>query len=306
MEKVIIVGSGPAGLTAAIYTSRAMLNPLMFEGYGAGGQLMTTTEVDNYPGFPKGILGPDLMQDFRKQAERFGTRLVTKDVTRVDLTKRPFTVWVGEETHQSESVIIATGASAKLIGLDAEKKLMGRGVSTCATCDGAFFKNQEVLIVGGGDTAMEEAIFLTRFASKVTVVHRREKLRASAIMQEKAMANSKIAWVWNSVIEKIEGENEVTGAILKNVVTGDTRKVACQAVFVAIGHTPNTQLFHGQIKTDENGYIVTHEGSKTSVDGVFACGDVQDHVYRQAITAAGSGCMAAIDCSRWLEHHGKQ
>ena len=301
MEKVIIIGSGPAGLTAAVYTSRALLQPLMFEGFQAGGQLMLTTEVENYPGFPQGILGPELMALFRKQAEKFGTRIVSKDVTRVNFSKKYFIVEVGDEKYETETVIIATGASAQLIGLESERRLMGHGVSTCATCDGAFFRNQEVVVVGGGDTAMEEAIFLTRFASKVTVVHRRDKLRASQIMQDRASKNPKIAWVWNSVLEEILGEKEVTGVRLKNIHTKDAITLSCQGVFIAIGHIPNTQLFNGQIDMDSNGYIVTKAGAKTNLEGVFACGDVQDHIYRQAVTAAGSGCMVAIECERYLE-----
>lgn len=301
MEKVIIIGSGPAGLTSAIYTSRAKLSPLMFEGYLAGGQLMLTTEVENFPGFPEGIMGPKLMQSFRSQAERFGTRIVTKDVTKVDLSQRPFKVYVDETVYETESVIISTGATAKLLGLEKERGLMGRGVSTCATCDGAFFQNQEVVIVGGGDSAMEEAVFLTRFASKVTVVHRRDTLRASQIMQDRARKNPKIAWKLNTGVEDILGDKEVTGIKLKNFATGEVYDMPTQAVFVAIGHTPNTALFKGQINTDENGYIVTQDGTKTNIPGVFAAGDVQDHIYRQAITAAGSGCAAALDCERFLE-----
>lgn len=297
----MIIGSGPAGLTAAIYMSRAKLTPLMYEGYLAGGQLMLTTEVENFPGFPEGIMGPKLMSDFRKQAERFGTRIVTKDVTKVDLSSRPFKVYIEDEVHETQSVVIATGASAKLLGLEKERKLMGRGVSTCATCDGAFFQEQEVIIVGGGDSAMEEAMFLTRFASKVTVVHRRDQLRASQIMQDRARKNPKIHWMLNHGVEDILGETEVTAIKLKNFSNGQVVDIPCSAVFVAIGHTPNTQLFNGQLNMDENGYLITQNGSKTNVEGVFACGDVQDHVYRQAITAAGSGCMAAIDCERYLE-----
>ncbi|HEX5037952.1 MAG TPA: thioredoxin-disulfide reductase [bacterium] len=302
VENVIIIGSGPAGLTAAIYTSRADLTPLMIEGYQAGGQLMLTTDVENFPGYPEGVLGPDMMADLRKQAERFGTRYLTKDVTKVDFSKRPFTVEVGEEKYQAKSVIISTGASAKLIGLPNEKRLMGKGVTTCATCDGAFFRNMDVAIVGGGDSAMEEANFLTRFASKVTVVHRREELRASKIMQDRAKANPKIAFLWNSTVEDVLGEKEVEGLKIKNVKTGETSVLKVAGLFVAIGHEPNTKLFKGLIDMDENGYLKTRDGMKTNVEGVFACGDVQDHVYRQAITAAGSGCMAAIDCERWLEH----
>jgi thioredoxin reductase (NADPH) len=300
MEKVIIIGSGPAGLTAAIYASRALLSPLMFEGFTAGGQLMLTTEVENFPGFPEGVMGPDLMAQFRKQAERFGSRIVTKDVTRVDFKRRPFVVEAENERHEAESVVIATGASAKMLGVPSEMRLVGHGVSTCATCDGAFFRNQEIVIVGGGDSAMEEAIFLSRFASKVTVVHRRDQLRASVIMQNKVKSNPKIAFAWNSVVADVLGTKEVEGVLLTDTKTGKMRTLACQGVFVAIGHTPNTALFKGELELDAGGYIVTKSGSRTSVDGVFACGDVQDHVYRQAITASGSGCVAALDCERWL------
>ncbi|MCI5072089.1 thioredoxin-disulfide reductase [bacterium] len=301
-EKVIIIGSGPAGLTAAIYTSRALLKPLMFEGYQAGGQLMTTTDVENFPGFPEGVMGPEMMQMFRKQAERFGTRLETKDVSKVDLSSKPYKVWVGQNEYETDSVIIATGATAKLLGLEAEKTMMGRGVSTCATCDGAFYKDKEVAVVGGGDSALEEAMFLTRFANKVTVIHRREELRASQIMQERAKANKKIEWLWNTVVDDIVGDNSgVSGLKLSNRNTDEKTELNVHGVFIAIGHKPVTQLFEGQLELSENGYILTQEGSKTSKEGVFACGDVQDEVYRQAITAAGSGCMAAIDCERYLE-----
>lgn len=303
MEKVIIIGSGPAGLTAAIYASRALLSPLMLEGYQAGGQLMWTTDVENFPGFPNGIMGPELMGQFREQAVRFGTKIQTKDVTKVDFSKRPFKVWVENDVYESESIIISTGATAKLLGLESEQKLMGKGVSTCATCDGAFFKNQELVVVGGGDSAMEEATFLTRFASKVTVVHRREELRASQIMQEKARKNPKIQWMLDSTPIEIEGSKEVTGIKVENNKTGNIQVIPAQGVFVAIGHYPNTKLFEGQLELDAGGYIVTHEGTKTKIPGVFAAGDVQDHIYRQAITAAGSGCQAAIDCERYLEHH---
>lgn len=303
MEKVIIIGSGPAGLTSAIYASRALLSPLMFEGYQAGGQLMWTTDVENYPGFPEGIMGPELMKQFRDQAIRFGTKIQTKDVTKVDFSSRPFKVWVEDKIYESQSIIISTGATAKLLGLPSEQKLMGKGVSTCATCDGAFFKNQELIVVGGGDSAMEEATFLTRFASKVTIVHRRDQLRASQIMQEKARKNSKIAWELDSTPISIEGEKEVTGMKIKNNKTGEVKNIPAQGVFVAIGHRPNTEMFSGQIELDSGGYIVTREGTKTNIEGVFAAGDVQDHIYRQAITAAGSGCQAAIDCERFLQHH---
>ncbi len=300
-ENVIIIGSGPAGLTAAIYTARADLNPLMIEGYQAGGQLMLTTEVENYPGFPNGILGPALMENLRKQAERFGTRFLTQDVTQVDLTRPPFKVFVGDKPYEARSVIVSTGASARLIGLPNEKRLMGKGVTTCATCDGAFFRGMEVAIVGGGDSAMEEAIFLTKFASKVSVIHRRDQLRASKIMQDRAFANKKITFVWNSVVEDVLGEKEVEALKLKDVKTGKNSILKVAGLFVAIGHDPNTKLFQGQLEMDKNGYLITHDGTKTNVAGIFACGDVQDHVYRQAITAAGSGCQAAIDCERYLE-----
>ncbi len=301
MEHVIIIGSGPAGLTAAIYTARADLNPFMIEGYQAGGQLMLTSDVENYPGYPKGVLGPEMMADFRKQAERFGTRYLTKDVTRVDLKKRPFLVEVGEEKFEAKSIIISTGASARLIGLPNEKRLMGKGVTTCATCDGAFFRNMEVAVVGGGDSAIEEATFLTRYCTRVTVIHRRDALRASKIMQDRAFANKKIGFIWDTVVEDVLGEKEVEGLKLKNVKTGETATLKVAGLFVAIGHDPNTQLFKGQIDMDANGYLITRDGMKTNVPGVFACGDVQDHVYRQAITAAGSGCQAAMDCERYLE-----
>ncbi|MBI2083768.1 MAG: thioredoxin-disulfide reductase [Deltaproteobacteria bacterium] len=300
-ENVIIIGSGPAGLTAALYTARADLNPLCIEGYQRGGQLMLTTEVENFPGFPNGILGPELMEIFRKQAERFGTRFMTQDVTRVDLKKTPFLVEVGNEKHEARAVIISTGASARMIGLPNEKRLMGKGVTTCATCDGAFFRNMEVAVVGGGDSAMEEAIFLTRFCTKVTVIHRRDQLRASKIMQDRAFANKKIQFIWDTAVQDVIGEKEVQALKLKNLKTNEVNELKVAGLFVAIGHEPNTQLFKGQIEMDKNGYIVTKDGSKTNLPGVFACGDVQDHVYRQAITAAGSGCMAAIDAERYLE-----
>ena len=301
-REVIIIGSGPAGLTAAIYTARASLNPLQFEGYQRGGQLMLTTEVENYPGFRDGIMGPELMDEMKAQAARFGTEIVSKDVERVDFSQRPFRVWVEGVEYQAETVIIATGATAKLLGVPGESELMGRGVSTCATCDGAFFRERLIGIVGGGDSAMEEANFLTRFGRRVYVFHRRDELRASKIMQQRAFDNPKIEFVWNTVIEEALGDGKLERVRLRDTQTGATREMELDALFVAIGHTPTTAFLGGQLDLDENGYIVTQgRGSRTSVDGVFACGDCQDHVYRQAITAAGSGCMAAIDAERWLE-----
>ncbi len=305
MHNVVIIGSGPAGLTAAIYTARANLSPLMIEGSQAGGQLTLTTDVENFPGFPQGIMGPQLIQDMRAQAERFGTAFQTADVTKLDLSRRPFAVTINdEETIQARSLIISTGASANLLGLDSESRLLGHGVSTCATCDGFFFRGQPIVVIGGGDSAMEEATFLTKFASRVTIVHRRDKLRASKIMQDKAMKNDKISFRWNSMVEEVLGDDVVTGLRLRDAVTGDTATLDCKGVFVAIGHTPNTQLFTGQIDTDANGYIQTSHGTATNVPGVFAAGDVQDPHYRQAITAAGTGCMAAMDAERFLEAEG--
>jgi thioredoxin reductase (NADPH) len=298
----VIIGSGPAGLTAAVYASRANLSPLLIEGWQSGGQLTTTTEVENYPGFAKGIMGPELMKEMRAQAERFGTEFLTADVTAVNFEQQPFTITVdAEQTIRAKAVIIATGASAIQIGVKNETRLTGHGVSTCATCDGFFFKGKELIVVGGGDAAMEEATFLTKFGTKVSIIHRRDKLRASKIMQDRATKNEKITFIWNSVVEDILGNDTVTGVRVKNLVTGKVTEVPCSGVFVAIGHRPNTNLFTGQLDMDAKGYIRTTQGTATNVPGVFAAGDVQDSVYRQAVTAAGSGCMAAIDAERFLE-----
>jgi thioredoxin reductase (NADPH) len=303
IENLIIIGSGPAGLTAAVYSARANLKPLMIEGEEAGGQLMITTDVENYPGFAKGVTGPDLISVMRQQAERFGTRFITRNVTKVDFSQRPFKVWVGKELYLAQSVVVTTGASAKWLGLASERKYTNRGVSACATCDGAFFKNVEVGVVGGGDTAMEEANFLTRFASKVYVIHRRDSFRASKIMADRTLKNPKIEVIWNTEVVEVVGDDKaMTGVVLKNLVTGVTEQKALQGLFLAIGHKPNTDLFKEFLTLDETGYIKTKPGSSyTNIEGVFAAGDVQDHIYRQAITAAGTGCMAAIDAERWLE-----
>ncbi len=301
-ENLIIIGSGPAGYTAALYASRANLNPLVFEGSQRGGQLMITTDVENYPGFPDGIMGPDLMDQFRKQAERFGARLETSDVSRVDFSSRPFKVWVGENQYDAEAVIIATGASAKWLGIPGEAELTGMGVSACATCDGFFFREKELIVIGGGDSAMEEALFLTKFASKVTIVHRRDEFRASAIMAQRALDHSKIEVIWNTQVTEIMGESGVTGARLQNVETGEETEMAVDGVFVAIGHKPNTDIFADQLALGDKGYIdLPGRSTATSTQGVFAAGDVADTVYRQAVTAAGTGCQAAIDAERWLE-----
>ncbi len=300
-EKVIIIGSGPAGYTAAIYSSRALLKPLMFEGEESGGQLMITTEVENFPGFPKGVTGPELMELLRAQAERFGTELIRKNITKVDMSSRPFKVWQGTTEYHAETLVIATGATAKYLGLESEKKFYNKGVSACATCDGAFFRNMKVAVVGGGDTAMEEALFLTRFATEVYIIHRRDHFRASKYMAEKALAHPKIKPVWDTEVIEVSGDQFVSGLKVKNLKTSAVSDLAVEGLFIAIGHKPNSDLFKSQLDMDETGYIKTKpHSSASSVDGVFVCGDVQDHIYRQAITAAGSGCMAAIDSERWL------
>ena len=305
-RKVIIIGSGPAGLTAAVYAARANLEPLVFAGSQPGGQLTITTDVENCPGFPDGIMGPDLMEQMRKQAVRFGAKCEYKTVDKADLTNSPFSVWVKDDKYTADTIIISTGASARLLGLDSESELMGYGVSACATCDGFFFKEKEVLVVGGGDSAAEEAIFLTKFASKVTIVHRRDELRASKIMQDRVFDNKNIETMWNSAVEDIIGSKDtgVTGAVIKDTVSNETREISCDGIFMAIGHVPNTVVFNDQLKLDDNGYIITEPGTtNTNIPGVFACGDVQDQIYRQAVTAAGTGCMSAIDAERWLENN---
>ena len=310
VRNVIVIGSGPAGLTAAIYTARANMAPLVIEGEPSstsdqpGGQLMLTTEVENFPGFPEGVMGPELMMNFRSQAERFGAEFITEKVTRVDFSERPFRVWVRDQEYRAETIIVSTGAQSLMLGLEEESRLMGHGLSTCATCDGFFFRGQEIAVVGGGDSAIEEATFLTRFADKVTLIHRRDELRASKIMQDRAFANPKIEFLWNHTVTAIKGADKIDGIEVTNTVDGSVSDLAVTGLFVAIGHRPNTDLFRGVLDMEDNGYLITRTGSTyTNVDGVFACGDVQDHTYRQAITAAGSGCMAAIDAERWLEGH---
>ena len=308
VRNVIIIGSGPAGLTAAIYAARANLEPLIIEGEPSstsdqpGGQLMLTTEVENFPGFPDGIMGPELMIKFREQAQRFGAEFLTEKVTAIDFSQRPFKVWVRDQLFTAQSIIVSTGAQSLMLDLPAESRLLGHGLSTCATCDGFFFRNQEIAVVGGGDSAVEEATFLTKFASKVILIHRRDHLRASKIMQDRALANPKIEMMWHTVVDDLVGEQKLEGAVVRNTVTGITSTLPVTGLFVAIGHRPNTDLFKGVLAMEDNGYLITQPGSTyTNIDGVFACGDVQDHTYRQAITAAGSGCMAAIDAERWLE-----
>jgi thioredoxin reductase (NADPH) len=316
VRNVLIIGSGPAGLTAAIYTARANLNPLVIEGEPSstsdqpGGQLMLTTEVENFPGFPDGIMGPELMMNFRAQAARFGAEFLTEKVTKVDFSARPYSVWIGdpnadEPTYQANAVIISTGAQSLMLGVPDEERLLGHGLSTCATCDGFFFRGHDIGVVGGGDSALEEAIFLTKFADSVTIIHRRDELRASKIMQERARANDKISFLWNHVVEGLQGDDKLSGVEVRDVLTDERTVLPLTGLFVAIGHRPNTDLFKGLLDMEDNGYLITEpDSTRTNVEGVFACGDVQDHTYRQAITAAGSGCMAAIDAERWLEAQG--
>jgi thioredoxin reductase (NADPH) len=301
VREVIVIGGAAAGYTAALYTARANMNPLVIEGISWGGQLMITSDVENYPGYPEGVLGPEMMQEFRRQAERFGAEFLTDDVTKVDFSERPYRVWAGDDEHRAETVIVATGANARQLGLPSERTLQGRGVSYCAVCDAAFFRDKEVVVVGGGDSAMEEAIFLAKFASKVTLVHRRDAFRASQIMTDRAQATEKIEFVLDSVVEEVLGDGVVTGVVVRNVKTDERTEIPAEGLFVAIGHDPTTALFKGQLDMDESGYLLTKgKSTETNVPGVFAAGDVQDHVYRQAVTAAGSGCMAALDAERWL------
>ena len=300
VRELIIIGGGPAGYTAALYAARANLEPLVIEGFQWGGQLMITSDVENYPGYVEGVLGPEMMKDFRRQAERFGAEYISDDVTRVDLSERPFRVYLGDEEYRAQAVIVATGANARQLGLASERKLQGRGVSYCAVCDAAFFREKDTVVVGGGDSAMEEATFLTKFADKVTVVHRRDDFRASPIMLDRARANDKIEWVTNAVVDEVVGDVGVTGVRVRDVNTDELSELPADGLFVAIGHDPNTELFVGQLEMDEHGYLITHDGTATNVEGVFAAGDVVDHTYRQAITAAGMGSMAALDAERWL------
>jgi thioredoxin reductase (NADPH) len=301
VRDLIVIGGGPAGYTAALYAGRANLEPLVFEGFQWGGQLMITSDVENYPGYPEGVLGPEMMKDFRRQAGRFGAEFISDDVTRVDFSQRPFRVWVGDDEYQAEAVIVATGANARVLGLASEQQFQGRGVSYCAVCDAAFFREKDLVVVGGGDSAMEEATFLTKFADKVTVVHRRDAFRASQIMEDRARANEKIDWITNAVVDEVVGDTTVEAVRIRDVNTGEITELPADGLFVAIGHDPNTKLFVGQLELDEAGYILTKPGStETNVEGVFAGGDVVDHTYRQAVTAAGMGCMAALDAERWL------